>query len=75
MGKLGAANAPIATPIIDGERSGSHHIVDPHTPQKWNVTAEPLSDPQLNLVDNSSVIMTCSFAKKTAIPKTEPVRR
>jgi len=74
-GKFRSANAPIATPIIDGRRSGSHHIVDPHTPQKWNVMAEPLSDPRLNWVDDPSAIVTCSLAKKAAMPKTEPVRR
>src|SRR5215469_10089262 len=74
-GKSGSANAPTATPTIDGRRSGSHHIVDPHTLQKWKVTSKPLSDPRLNWVDDPSAIVTCSLAKKAAMLKTEPVRR
>src|SRR5262249_15011298 len=72
-GKSGSANAPTATPTIDGRRSGSHHIVDPHTPQKWKVTSKPLSDPRLNWIDDPFAIVTSSLAKKAAIPKTEPV--
>ena len=74
-GKPGSANAPTATPIIDGRRSGFHHIVDRHIPQKWKVTAEPRSDSRLNRLDDPFVTVTCSLAKKVPMPKVEPVRR
>jgi len=74
-GKSGSANVPTATPTIDGRRSGSHHTVDPHTPQKWEVTAEPLSDPRLNWDGDPCATVTCSLAKNAPMPKSEPVRR
>jgi hypothetical protein len=45
-GKLGSANAPIATPTRSTIRAGSQYTFDPHRPQKWNLTGKPLADPR-----------------------------
>ncbi len=56
-GRSGSKNAPTATPTTDGKRSGSHQTVDPHTPQKWKVTAAPLAAARGDRVSDPPVVM------------------
>lgn len=60
---------------MDGRRSGSHHTVDPHKPQKLDVMLEPLSAARLNRVDDPWATAMLVLAKKAPMPKADPVRR
>jgi hypothetical protein len=66
-GNDGSANAPTATAIASGFRSGSQKTVEPQSGQKWNVTAKPLSEERRYVLARPSAL-TSLRGKKAATP-------
>jgi hypothetical protein len=73
-GNSGSAKQPTATATTVGFRDGYQKTVEPHAPQKWNVTGNPLSESR-RYDREGPMISVEPASKKAAIPKALPVRR
>lgn len=73
-GNAGSAKQPVATATAEGRRDGYQKTVEPHVPQKWNVTGKPLSEARWKVWEDP-VISVAAASKNAAIPNGPPVRR
>jgi hypothetical protein len=74
-GTEGSANAPTATPISCGMRSGCQNTVDPHAEQKWKITSFPVSELRVKVFEAPLTTVTALRSNEAAMLNKLPVRR